>query len=254
MQILVTTGDGGAIQLDVSDELPVMDLKALLEVDTGISPSQMILIHNMAPLLEEGKGLSECGVNDGDIIMVTRGDSSAVNVSSPPPVSSSRTVPHPLAAQPLAEQLLPHTLSGQGTHSQSSAAPSLPAIDWSSIVVPPNAAQSSVSRMTAAAPHSQPLPPQLPHPPTLQSQASEPSGLPFEPEALVQHLLSNPEELTALQQRNPRMAEAILSGDPGLVAETIQVYRQQLMVRIGLHSCGDSSILHTRTHIHAHTA
>ena len=221
MQITVTTADGSVLQLDVSDNLSVLDLKALLEVDTGISPDQMLVIHNMAPLLDDKKGLNEYGVQDGDIIVVTEGDTSAVNVSSPPPLSSQ--VPHPLSTQ----QQQTHSQSSQTAHFQSisdSLPGSLPVIDWSSVQIPTgNTASTSEATASPA-----PFVPPTPDPP-LDSQAS--GGLPFDPNTLVQHFLANPEELTALQQRNPHLAEAILSGDPAWISETMQVYRAQLMVR-----------------------
>ena len=149
------------------------------------------------------KGLDELGVCDGDIIMLNSTTAGVIPSSSQ--ANTTQQDRH-------YAQLQPSTM---------------PQINWGSVVIPPNVA-SSISRTSTAsstAPSSQ-----AQFPPMLQSQASEPSGLPFDPETLVQHLLTNPEELAALQQRNPQMAEAILSGDPDLVAVNIQAYRQQLMV------------------------
>ena len=221
MQITVTTADGSVLQLDVSDDLPLLGLKALLEVDTGISPDKMLLIHNMAPLLDDKKGLNECGVQDGDIIVVTEGNSSAVNISSPPPLPSQ--APHQLP-----QQQQPHSQPSQRAQSQSASNPlsiasSLPLIDWSSVQIPTRnpPSTSGVAARSPAAAHP---------PPPLDPQASS-SGLPFDPDTLVQHFLANPEELAALQQRNPHLAEAILSGDAAWISETMQAYRTQMMVR-----------------------
>ena len=52
----------------------------------------------------------------------------------------------------------------------------------------------------------------------------------FNPEALIQHILSNPEELIALQQRNPQLAEAFASGDINVITQAVTRHREQLMV------------------------
>lgn len=187
MKILVMIDDDNSLDFDVSSDLPLQGLKALVQAETGIPSDQMILTHKMLPLFENGKGLSELGVCDGDIIML--------NTAADDP-------PRPAQSQPL----------------------TIPQIDWGSVVIPSSVA-SSITRTNTHAAAAQDQPP-----PVLQSQVSEPSGLPFDPETLVQHFLANPEELAALQQRNPQMAEAILSGNPELITANIQAYRQQLMV------------------------
>ena len=48
---------------------------------------------------------------------------------------------------------------------------------------------------------------------------------------LVQHYLANPEELAALQQRHPHLAQAILSGDLNWVVQAYQDYQLQQRVR-----------------------
>ena len=49
-------------------------------------------------------------------------------------------------------------------------------------------------------------------------------------ESLVQHYLSNPEELTSLQQTNPELAQALISGDYNSIGQAMARYRQQIMV------------------------
>ena len=49
-------------------------------------------------------------------------------------------------------------------------------------------------------------------------------------ESTIQHFLENPEEFSALQQRNPEVAEALMSGDHNLIVQAIAQYRQQIIV------------------------
>ena len=64
MQITVTQQEGGVWSLDVSGELTLRDLKALLEVEIGLEASEMLLVHNMAPMTEDTKMLEEYDVRD----------------------------------------------------------------------------------------------------------------------------------------------------------------------------------------------
>ena len=110
MKITVTTADGGVYPLNVSGELPVEDLKALLTVETGMDTQEMILLHNMAPLTREKDSLSGCGVQEGDILVVTE-----INRALPP-------------ASPQQPQTQSQTSSQTGSFSTG--------IDWSAIQVP----------------------------------------------------------------------------------------------------------------------
>ena len=193
MKILVMIDDDNSLDFDVSSDLPLRDLKALIEAETDIPTDQMILKHKMLPLDDNGRGLDELGVCDDDIIILTTTAAAAGDLLTPRPA-------------------------------QSQPSSSIPQIEWGSVVIPSSVASSiSGTNNTSSTAQAQP-------PPVLQPQASEPSGLPFDPETLIQHFLSNPEELAALQQRNPQMAESILSGNPDLITANIQTYRQQLMV------------------------
>ena len=208
MQITVTLQEGGLYSLDVSGELALRDLKALLEVETGLEGSEMLLIHNMAPMTDDLKMLEEYDVQDGDIIVVSQ-HSGTVTLSNPPTPDSSVPPDYPLPSQltsQLPSQPLPQahgtswstsgrgTASGHGTATGGADSGSFPAIDWSSIHLP------GLSSSAAANP-----------PGTADPPGQRDSD---DPDAVRQYFLSNPYELAMLQQRNAPLAEALLSGDP----------------------------------------
>lgn len=184
MQITVTTDDGGIFPLDVSGDLTVRDLKALLEVEAGMSASQMLLIHNMAPMLDEQKALETYGVQEGDIIIISPYTG---------PVTTSNPTPLP---QPSIEPRQ-HNPQAQSSASGSSA---LPPINWGSVPLPGGS----------------------------HTQAGAAQN-PDDAEVLRQRFLSNPYQLAMLRERNPPLAEALLSGDPQKFREALE--RQQRAVR-----------------------
>lgn len=204
MKITVTTQEGMTYPIDVHEDLLIENLKALLSLETNISPSELIIFHNMSPLVRDKDTLSTYGVQDGDILLVARRPQEAT-----PPLSAP--------AQP---QTRSHTAHNTGMR--------LPAIDWSSVHLSQSSnvvydiILSHVVLFTGGQQVGQ----------NSSSFPLSPSGDPesFTPEALIQHFLANPEELLALQQRSPQLAEAIASGDINWVREGLLLHRQQLIV------------------------
>lgn len=112
MQLVISTIDGNVYPVDVSEELPLNDLKALLSMETNIPQGSLILYHNMQELRERAGGdntLTSLGVQDKDIVVVA----DRQDVQAPPTTGQTQT-----------QTSIP---SGTGTE--------LPNIDWSSISV-----------------------------------------------------------------------------------------------------------------------
>lgn len=121
MKIIVTTQDGTVYPLDVGDELPLRDLKALLEAEVGIESQTMLVIHNMRPLNKDEDSLSALGVKDGDILLIaSQGPSGNQTVAPVNPQSQSQTVSNLQSHTSVPPQVPPQIAD----------------IDWESIQVP----------------------------------------------------------------------------------------------------------------------
>lgn len=120
MKVTFTTDETVIISLDVSLELTLGDLKAILEIEVDRRPEEMVLLHNLQPMEDEGKTLGGYNVADGDVIQLTF-----------PYIPPSPNDPLPVTQPPVAPSFMPQSLPP-------AALPQavLPNIDWSSIRVP----------------------------------------------------------------------------------------------------------------------
>lgn len=84
MKITVTTHDDHLFVLDVSEDLELINFKALCEVETGIPSQQTGLTHNGQILVDDFNTMKNLGVHDGDVIIIQRvmGSTSQMDHSS----------------------------------------------------------------------------------------------------------------------------------------------------------------------------
>uniref|UniRef100_A0AAV2M801 Protein DDI1 homolog 2 n=1 Tax=Knipowitschia caucasica TaxID=637954 RepID=A0AAV2M801_KNICA len=159
--------------LDVSPELELRDFVALCELESGVPASEIQIVYVEQQLKDPTRALGNYGVKDGDVVELRQAE------QRPPPPT-----------QP--------------------AFPGLPRIDFRSITVP-GTSGSNNQRNPPVRPPQQPQPSAQPSTPTA-SRGSSSQGL-DDPALLQQMLLSSPHELSLLKERNPPLAEALLSGD-----------------------------------------
>ena len=72
MKITLASSTGEIYPLEIGADLPVRDLLAFAERETGIPQGEILLVRNTSPMMDVVRTLGECGVEEGDVIMVSR--------------------------------------------------------------------------------------------------------------------------------------------------------------------------------------
>ena len=72
MKVTVTLEGEQMFNLDVSDDLELENFKAIVEVDSGVQSSQIVIFHNGVPLQDNKKTLNAYGIKDGDVLLMRR--------------------------------------------------------------------------------------------------------------------------------------------------------------------------------------
>lgn len=192
MQVTVTTLSDEVFTIEVSEDLELENFKALCEFETGIPAREIAILWNGRPLHDGKTTLKAYGIRHNDILLLQhmRG---VTGLANPPGCRS----PNTNSAQ---------RISGSGTGNA-------PMIDFGSIQIPgPSSSQAPLAAE--------------------QSTISAGTGnqnVMEDPKLVRDMFLSNPHELALLKERNPPLAEALVSGS---LEKFSEVFRQQQSERM----------------------
>lgn len=197
MLVTVTTLSDEVFTIEVSEDLELENFKALCEFETGIPAKEIAILWNGRPLHDGKTSLKTYGIRHNDILLLQhmRG---VTGLANPTGVRSS-----------------PNTSTAQRTGNA-------PMIDFGSIQIPgPSSGQAPLAAADQAT---------IPAGTAAVTGGSSATQNVMEDPKLVRDMfLSNPHELALLKERNPPLAEALVSGS---LEKFSEVFRQQQSERM----------------------
>ncbi|XP_027209897.1 protein DDI1 homolog 2 isoform X2 [Penaeus vannamei] len=223
MRISVTT-ENEIYPLEVAQDLELENFKALCEMEVGIPAGEMMVVFNAQPLTDDKKTLKDYGVKDGELIMVIRG-----------------TTLLRRAAEHMQQQRQPQ--GGQRQQNQGPVPMEISQFDFSRIELP-RSRQTSTSSATyndsqggGQGQGQEQGQGQVAGQEGVEENLGDDGDLGLgaagsgqdDPAVIRDMLLANPEQLALLRHNNPRLAEALTSGDLDKFASVLR--EQQEMRR-----------------------
>lgn len=220
--------------LDIAEDLELENFKAFCEVEAGFTSAEMIVAHNGQPLLDDKRSMKQHGVNDGDVVVLQH--RSAVIAAAGGSGSGANNAAATASAAARAGTAALSRLAGSGTASPAAGGSAgLRGLDFSSIRVP--GAASSAPQSPATRPNATAANANAAAAAARAAAASGSGGLPppisvrpeDDPATVRDMFLQNPDQLALLKQNNPRLADALLTGNLDAFAD---VLREQVAARV----------------------
>lgn len=231
MQLSVNI-EAQTLLLEVAEDLELENFKALVEVEAGIPVKDMFVVFNAQPLSDDKKTLKDYGVRDGEMLVVLRRETLLGHAAQfvqqqqqqqrqPPRQQRGGSLPSGLSIEQIdfGSIQLPSSKNTQPRGNSSSSSSS----GAGSGAVDVGAARSGEGARPRAAP---------------QEGDGSSGGLDVgelglggaddDPAVIRDMLMANPEQLALLKYNNPKLAEAVTSGDLDKFAT---ILREQQEVR-----------------------